>query len=170
LRKRLARRWAAKPLLGTKMMPKARLAREKKTKVKQQATLWSIFCQFFRCTPIDVIGVSTHMRPVMYGESEFSDDPMWTGTFCDKLRALLFHELWEDNLPALAIVLQFAAIVTTDDRREWPLVDATESKVIRRLEVQIRREGIKLAKDRRPMMELCDEVKKKRTLSFLQAL
>jgi hypothetical protein len=76
---------------------------------------------------------------------------------CKAFKDLIFHHLWNDgNVGAMVMVLQFAVIVRTDDRRTWELENYTDSIFVDRLIYKIGLDAEKPTGDRRVVMELCD--------------
>ncbi|KAK1754363.1 hypothetical protein QBC47DRAFT_414328 [Echria macrotheca] len=111
-----------------------------------QLELWKFSLQYLRCAPTSVLGVENNFE---------IDRSEWTA-----FEDLMFHHLWKhSNVRALVIVLQFAVIVRTDDRRTWELENHTDSKFIDELIVEIRSEAEKEPARRRSIVELCKAVR-----------
>lgn len=97
--------------------------------------LWRTMVQYYKCFPTQIVSreyylVYSPMRSKK-GEVGEVDSPAWASTFCTPLSRILFHPLWDEghNGP-LIMMLQFAVIVRTDDRRTWDLENPTSSLFI----------------------------------------
>ncbi|KAI8714974.1 hypothetical protein NCS52_01004000 [Fusarium sp. LHS14.1] len=75
-------------------------------------TLWKVCMRMFRCTPLDLISPLLNLK---YGSSTV----VFSQEFCDALTPLIVHAIWQGSAQRLAMVLQYAVICRTDDRRPW---------------------------------------------------
>jgi hypothetical protein len=87
------------------------------TNAARQTMLWKDMCEFFDCTPVELIGVQRSMRLTITSESynqtpetrakersTFPYEPRWTGPFCDSLRKLIFLPIFQCNVNVLAML------------------------------------------------------------------
>ncbi|KAK0639091.1 hypothetical protein B0T16DRAFT_422414 [Cercophora newfieldiana] len=148
------------------------LETEKTGNVKDQVTLWKEFCQFFRRVPTDLIGVDYFLARVPEAASRNNpqamkrvacgtETPVWASTFCQALRDILLHPLWEDSIGTLAMVLQFAVIVRTNDKRTWPLVNKCGTKFVDRLIDEIKKEARLEPTARRSIEYMCKDANRR---------
>ncbi|KAK4452735.1 hypothetical protein QBC34DRAFT_422914 [Podospora aff. communis PSN243] len=79
--------------------------------------LYKSCLRFMRCLPMDIIGIQHNMEY----------DVVWakglgkciTHVFCDTLKDLLVHPMWKHSPDKLALAIQYAIIVETNDPRPW---------------------------------------------------
>jgi len=84
---------------------------------------WKRFLQFMRAPPTDILA-DFYIQIDQFGKKDAIDrsySPLWSGNLCNTFEPLLACDLWQGNVSTLAMVLQYAIIVRTDDRRQWPL-------------------------------------------------
>lgn len=77
-------------------------------------TLWKVCMRILRCTPLDPISPLLNLK---YGTSSV----VFSREFCDALAPLIVHGVWQGSAQHLAMILQYAVICRTDDRRPWKL-------------------------------------------------
>ncbi|KAK4031888.1 hypothetical protein C8A01DRAFT_20963, partial [Parachaetomium inaequale] len=65
-------------------------------------------------------------------------NPIWSTTFCDWFRLLVVHPFFKGSPALLAIVVQYAVKLRTNDRRRWPLENPTREGFLDDLAVGFR--------------------------------
>ena len=118
-------------------------------------TLANTATRFNQCLPTDIISRRYNL------EYDASNKPnaqhgtvLWASTFCKPFTRILMHPMWRNlNVHVLVMVLQFAVIVRTDDRRGWKLQNPTDSKFIDGLVEELKSEAAvdRMPHDRRPV-------------------
>lgn len=94
-------------------------------------SLWRLVPRIMRCTPPDLFE-GRHLR---CAESATIDgtvvpSPVWSERFSIALRVLIFHPFFDRSPGLLALTLQYAVKLRTNDRRHWPLVNPTDSRFV----------------------------------------
>jgi hypothetical protein len=79
--------------------------------------LYKSCLRFMRCLPMQIIGLQHNMEhDVIWTESQ---GKCMTHVFCATLKDLLVHPMWKGSPDKLALAIQYAIIVKSDDRRPW---------------------------------------------------
>ncbi|KAK3400744.1 hypothetical protein B0T20DRAFT_152349 [Sordaria brevicollis] len=73
--------------------------------------LWKDCHRFYQRTPFTLFPPESNLQ--------YDDEELWTEPFCSSLRRLLWFPPYVDNIPMLAVVLQYAIICQTEDTRPW---------------------------------------------------
>jgi hypothetical protein len=85
---------------------------------KELLTLYKACLRLMHCLPEDIIGCRFNLE---YDETKNRDlrakghSLVWSASFCKALAALLVHPMWDGSVAALALAIQYAVIVDTDD-------------------------------------------------------
>ncbi|KAK0645456.1 hypothetical protein B0T16DRAFT_411205 [Cercophora newfieldiana] len=120
-------------------------------------SLWRDCVRYLGCPPTDIISVDNGLQ---FHEVEvWRDSPViLSDGLCMALRDILFHPLWEADVPTLVMVLQFSVIARTDDRRTWKFTNPTCDRFIDYLIEEIDSDSRIKAKrtPRRSMQQLCN--------------
>ena len=111
--------------------------------------------RFNQCLPTDIISRRYNL------EYDASNKPnaqhgtvLWASDFCKAFNRILMHPMWRRlNVHVLVMVIQFAVIVRTDDRRGWKLQNPTTDKFIDGLVEELKSEAAvnRMPHDRRPV-------------------
>ncbi|KAK1828635.1 hypothetical protein QBC39DRAFT_358718 [Podospora conica] len=127
------------------------ILKETENTLKEHKVLWKSCCQYFRCTPLDIIGDpilgskyrlatdQTGQRKVpMESIASLPYAPFWSTTSCNALNDILWHPMWRDgDVASLALAIQFAVIARTDDRGSWTFDNPTDSRFVDSLRLMI---------------------------------
>ncbi|KAI8660112.1 hypothetical protein NCS57_00987600 [Fusarium keratoplasticum] len=80
-------------------------------------TMWKVCLRVFRCSPLALISPRQGLRyQPLAGPSQAG---LWSREFCNRLTALFVYPVWQGRPIRLAMLLQYAVICRTDDRRPW---------------------------------------------------
>lgn len=124
--------------------------------------LWRLFPQVYRCLPTDLfswenqVDVDTSSNspwPADSGPDAGRTRPVWSGNFCNKLKAFAMHAFWtykkEWDFPVMVQLMQLAVICRKNDCRPWRLVNHTEDPFFTELATEIQREdaGVRSIRD-----------------------
>ncbi|KAK3984323.1 hypothetical protein QBC44DRAFT_17933 [Cladorrhinum sp. PSN332] len=116
----------------------------KENATKELLVLWKCVVQYFKVTPVDIISprhklAFDHERVGKEG----SGVVVWPSTFAKAFSQILVHPLWNfGHLPTFVMVLQFAVIVRTHDKRPWHFRNPTTDHYLGALEDLIHRNNM----------------------------
>ncbi|KAF7538210.1 hypothetical protein G7Z17_g12687 [Cylindrodendrum hubeiense] len=104
---------------------------------------WKVCLRIFRCSPMAIITPLRRLvhHPTLSNAPDAPVSPLWGQQFCVKLSILLAHRIWKGKPAFLAMLLQFAVICRTDDRRVWEIPSTVTCPVLKRLRAAMRKEG-----------------------------
>ncbi|KAK4031892.1 hypothetical protein C8A01DRAFT_41677 [Parachaetomium inaequale] len=97
--------------------------------------LWRIVPRFMHCLPPELFDgrrLVYDAENVSIGGTEVRN-PIWPGGFCKALRGLVTHPFFRRSPRMLAIAVQYAVKLRTNDRRRWPIEDPTTGTFINNL-------------------------------------
>jgi hypothetical protein len=80
---------------------------------------------------------ATAHAPVNIGGVQMPN-PIWSTTFCEWLRRLVVHPFFQGSPALLAVVIQYAVKLRTNDRRWWPLENPTSDVFLDELAMAFR--------------------------------
>ena len=95
--------------------------------------LWKISIRLFRCSPFAILSPRRNLvyQPLPSKRQGSVKTTLWSQEFCENLGHLMANPLWCGSADLLAIILQFAVICRTDDRRPWKFeADLVDSRVL----------------------------------------
>ncbi|EAA32500.1 hypothetical protein GE21DRAFT_6767 [Neurospora crassa] len=98
-------------------------------------SLWKLTPKFMGCVPISIIcperllEYGSEHEPIPVG-NHFVVHPNWPPRFCDHLRFLVVHPVFNRSPSLLALAIQYAVKCRTNDRRRWPVQDPTGDRYI----------------------------------------
>jgi hypothetical protein len=85
---------------------------------KEILSLYKGCWRLMQCLPEDIIGTGCNMRYDTQ-QNKKANNYIWSGTFCAKLNQLLVHDMWGGDPNLLALAIQYAHIIDTEDPRPW---------------------------------------------------
>ncbi|KAK3485759.1 uncharacterized protein B0T23DRAFT_326280 [Neurospora hispaniola] len=98
-------------------------------------SLWKLTPKFMGCVPISIIcperllEYGSEHPPIAVG-NHLVTHPNWPSRFCDHLRFLVVHPVFNRSPSLLALAIQYAVKCRTNDRRRWPIQDPTGNRYI----------------------------------------
>jgi hypothetical protein len=90
--------------------------------------LWRFVPRVMDCLPSELFGTQ-HLEyaeddKVTVGNTTRAT-PLWAATFCETLRLIVVHPIFQRSPKLLGLVLQYAVKLRTNNRRRWPLQHPT---------------------------------------------
>ncbi|KAF5005955.1 hypothetical protein FDECE_7623 [Fusarium decemcellulare] len=84
---------------------------------------WRVCTQRFRCSPFALLSPLRGLiyKPAARPESGDPEPVLWDQEFCRQFSQVLAHPIWRRDVDVLTMVLQYAVICRTDDRRLWSM-------------------------------------------------
>ncbi|KAF4446217.1 hypothetical protein F53441_10102 [Fusarium austroafricanum] len=91
-------------------------------RAKDQALvhLWRICLRLCRpTTPVLLISPYYSLRYQNMSNNNFTDEVIFSESFCSELASLMAHPIWEENVNNLIWAIHWTIICRIDDRRDW---------------------------------------------------
>ncbi|KAK2031844.1 hypothetical protein LX32DRAFT_636864 [Colletotrichum zoysiae] len=109
---------------------------EKKDTPYHLLKLWKVCVLLCDRTPRQLISIANHLEydTINNLEIEFEDEEggtvrvkssAWTQPFCLALTQFMFHPVFRGNARLIVTALQYASMIRTNERQDWPLTNPT---------------------------------------------
>ncbi|KAF4467768.1 hypothetical protein FALBO_5363 [Fusarium albosuccineum] len=133
---------------------------------------WRVCTQRFRCSPFALLSplrgltYQTAVRP----EGSDAEPVLWDQEFCRQFSQVLAHPIWRRDVDVLTMVLQYAVICRTDDRRLWKMPPTDSFGPLAQLKTALESSEEPLAKSIHEMHEAARTAAPPKTFSPLSDL